>query len=157
SFFVPRDLDHLDLRSFPTRRSSDLNQNSQFDDEEEIGYINSGMASSGEGAFNFTVPENTPVGIYRLRVIMQFPNSAPNNLTPCGTIDSYGVGIDYNLQVIEGAIGITTVEVTTQDNIPAEIITENGTLQLVATVTPSDVSQEVTWSVEEGTEFVSVD
>src|SRR5690606_13536951 len=135
----------------------DYNQNSQFDDEEEIGYINSGMASSGEGAFNFTVPENTPVGIYRLRVIMQFPNSAPNNLTPCGTIDSYGVGIDYNSQVIEGAIGITTVEVTTQDNIPAEIITENGTLQLVATVTPSDVSQEVTWSVEEGTEFVSVD
>src|SRR5690606_7133925 len=85
------------------------------------------------------------------------PNSAPNNLTPCGTIDSYGVGIDYNLQVIEGAIGITTVEVTTQDNIPAEITTENGTLQLVATVTPSDVSQAVTWSVEEGTEFVSVD
>ncbi|PJR03971.1 GEVED domain-containing protein [Avrilella dinanensis] len=135
----------------------DYNQNGQFDDEEEIGYINSGMASSGEGTFNFTVPENTPVGIYRLRVIMQFPNSAPNNLTPCGTIDSYGVGIDYNLQVIEGAIGITTVEVTTQDNIPAEITTENGTLQLVATVTPSDVSQAVTWSVEEGTEFVSVD
>lgn len=80
----------------------DYNQNGQFDDEEEIGYINSGMASSGEGAFNFTVPENTPVGIYRLRVIMQFPNTTPNNLTPCGTIDSYGVGIDYDVQVTNG-------------------------------------------------------
>lgn len=79
----------------------DYNQNSQFDDEEEIGYINSGMASSGEGTFNFTIPENTPAGIYRLRVIMQFPNTTPNNLTPCGTIDSYGVGIDYNLQIID--------------------------------------------------------
>lgn len=50
-----------------------------------------------------------------------------------------------------------SVTVTTQDNIPAEITTENGTLQLVATITPSEANQEVTWSVEEGTEFVSVD
>ncbi|WP_338157232.1 GEVED domain-containing protein [Avrilella dinanensis] len=32
----------------------DYNQNGQFDDEEEIGYINSGMASSGEDTFNLS-------------------------------------------------------------------------------------------------------
>ena len=79
----------------------DYNQNSQFDNEEEIGYIDNGIAPSGNGSFNFTVPENTPIGFYRLRVVMQFPNSIPNNLTPCGTINSYGIAIDYNLQVIE--------------------------------------------------------
>src|SRR5690606_36935982 len=80
----------------------DYNQNSQFDDEEEIGYINSGMASSGEGAFNFTVPDNTPVGIYRLRVLMQFPTTTPKNPTPCGAIDAEGVGIDDDVQVTKG-------------------------------------------------------
>lgn len=52
---------------------------------------------------------------------------------------------------------IESVVVTTQDNISAEITDENGTLQLIATITPSEANQAVTWSVEEGTEIVSVD
>ncbi len=78
----------------------DYNQNNQFDNDEEIGYVINGIDASGEGIFNFTVPENTVEGIYRLRAILQFPNATPNNLTPCGTINSYGIAIDYNIQVI---------------------------------------------------------
>jgi hypothetical protein len=135
----------------------DYNQNYQFDNEEEIGYISNGINTSGEETFNFIVPENTSSGTYRLRIVMQFPNSAPNDLTPCGTINSYGVAIDYNLQVIEEPGTVALVEITTQDSVPAEIITQNGILQLIATITPAEANQEVVWSVEEGEDFAFVD
>ncbi len=50
-----------------------------------------------------------------------------------------------------------SVEITTENNATAEITTADGALQLVATVTPTDASQEVTWTIESGDEFVSVD
>lgn len=78
----------------------DYNQNGEFDEDEEIGYISNGMPASGEASFTVSVPENTQPGIYRLRLMMQFPNSTPEDLTPCGTSNSYGVAIDHNLQVI---------------------------------------------------------
>lgn len=135
----------------------DFNQNYQFDNEEEIGYINSGMNQSGEGTFNFTVPGNTPVGTYRLRIMMQFPNSTPTDLNSCGTSNSYGIAIDYNVQVVEENTGVTSVEVTTQNNVPAEITVENGTLQLNATVLPAEMNQDVIWTIQSGNAFVSVD
>lgn len=49
------------------------------------------------------------------------------------------------------------VVVTTLENVPAEITTEGGTLQLVATVTPEETNSDVTWSVQSGEEFASVD
>lgn len=82
----------------------DYNNNFVFDNEEEIGYYNTGITSTGDGSFEFTVPQNTTPGLYRLRVMLQFPNSAPDNLHACGTINSYGIAIDYNLQVIESNI-----------------------------------------------------
>lgn len=82
----------------------DYNNNFIFDEEEEIGYYNAGITPTGDGNFEFTVPQNTSPEIYRLRVMLQFPNSAPENLHACGTINSYGIAIDYNLQVIEGNI-----------------------------------------------------
>ncbi|MFA7445664.1 MAG: GEVED domain-containing protein, partial [Flavobacteriaceae bacterium] len=106
--------DWQDPQYINVRAWIDYNQNYQFDSEEEIGYISSGIASSGEGSFNFTVSENTAVGTYRLRVVMQFPNSDPNSLTPCGTINSYGVAIDYNLQVVEGIVTEEYCDVTVE-------------------------------------------
>lgn len=47
-----------------------------------------------------------------------------------------------------------TVTVATQNNVPAAITTNGGTLQLVATVTPS--SQPVTWSITQGGVLASV-
>ena len=52
---------------------------------------------------------------------------------------------------------VQSVAVTTQNNVPAIITTANGTLQLEAAVLPSTVSQNVTWSVQSGTAFASVD
>ena len=54
-------------------------------------------------------------------------------------------------------IVITSVLVATQNNVPATITTENGTLQLVAAVNPAGAVQTVTWSVVSGSEFATVD
>lgn len=54
------------------------------------------------------------------------------------------------------SVGVTAVDVTTQNNIPATITNINGTLQLQAAVLPSTVSQSVTWTVQSGAAFASV-
>lgn len=51
---------------------------------------------------------------------------------------------------------IQSVNVTTQNNVPATISTTAGTLQLQADVTPSTSNQNVTWSVQSGSSFASV-
>lgn len=53
-------------------------------------------------------------------------------------------------------VPVTDVVISTQGNVPAEITTQGGTLQLIATVNPSGASQEVTWSVVAGSAFASV-
>ncbi|MGQ2983017.1 T9SS type A sorting domain-containing protein [Flavobacterium sp.] len=58
--------------------------------------------------------------------------------------------------IIAIVVPVTDVVISTQGNVPAEITTQGGTLQLVATVNPSGASQEVTWSVVAGSAFASV-
>jgi len=48
------------------------------------------------------------------------------------------------------------VIVTVENNATPEITTENGTLQLIANVNPSNANQNVTWSVAEGSDYASV-
>lgn len=55
------------------------------------------------------------------------------------------------------AIPIQGVSVTTQNNSAATITNTNGTLQLEAKITPTSISQNVTWSIESGNNFVSID
>ena len=52
--------------------------------------------------------------------------------------------------------GVTGVEVATLNNVPAQITTDGGTLQLTATVLPSGVNQNVTWSIVAGSEYATV-
>jgi len=55
-------------------------------------------------------------------------------------------------------IAAESIVVSTLDELPAEITTEGGTLQLIATILPSNAdNQEIIWSVSEGDEFASVD
>jgi hypothetical protein len=55
---------------------------------------------------------------------------------------------------VGGLIGVT---VATQNGVPAEITTNQGTLQLVATVYPSTANQSVTWAIVPGTGAASID
>src|SRR5690554_219353 len=54
-------------------------------------------------------------------------------------------------------IPVVSVEVDTQDGVPAEITTDDGTLQLVATINPTDAVQTVAWTIESGTGLATVD
>ncbi len=63
------------------------------------------------------------------------------------------IEVDINL-----VINIDSLEVTTQNNVAAEITTQGGTLQLVPVITPADATnQNVIWSITSGSEFASVD
>jgi len=59
--------------------------------------------------------------------------------------------------IITNQVEDIAVVVTTEGDVPAEITTEGGSLQLIATVTPDGTSQDMTWSVTSGVEFASVD
>ena len=54
---------------------------------------------------------------------------------------------------IGGLIGVT---ITTQGGVPPVITTNNGTLQLLATVVPAAANQNVTWSIAPGTGMASI-
>lgn len=54
-------------------------------------------------------------------------------------------------------IPVTDVVISTAGNVPAEITTQGGTLQLEAVVNPSGASQEVTWSIVAGSGFATID
>lgn len=57
---------------------------------------------------------------------------------------------------VNQALSVENVMVTVMNNAEAKIIVQNETLPLVATVNPSGVSQNVTWSVAAGASFASV-
>jgi hypothetical protein len=71
-------------------------------------------------------------------------------------IENRGLGYFGYAQGISigGLIGVT---VATQGGIPATIPTNEGTLQLVATVFPSTANQDVTWSIVPGTGMATID
>jgi sorbitol-specific phosphotransferase system component IIA len=48
-------------------------------------------------------------------------------------------------------VAVTSISVTTQNNVPASITTNGGTLQMVATILPVNAIQDVTWSIVPGT------
>jgi hypothetical protein len=60
--------------------------------------------------------------------------------------------------VINYTVAVESLEVTTQNNVAAEITVIDGTLQLIATITPGNANeQDVTWSIVSGSGFATVD
>src|SRR5690625_206960 len=88
--------------SFPSsedvRAWIDFNGNGVFEDDEEIANTNgSGLPGSGTGDFEFSVPENTEPGEYRLRVRLVYSSSS---IQPCGSA-SWGETEDYTVEIIQ--------------------------------------------------------
>ena len=79
-------------------------------------------------------------------VAIKFSPSANNSLL-----------IIDNVSWQQAPVAIQSVNVTTQNSVPATITTTNGTLQLGAVVNPTTANQNITWSVDSGTTFASVD
>jgi uncharacterized protein (TIGR02145 family) len=53
-------------------------------------------------------------------------------------------------------VPVTSVDVTTQNNVPAVIATSSGILQIVAAVLPAAANQSVTWSIVPGSGAASI-
>ncbi|WP_294823576.1 Ig-like domain-containing protein, partial [uncultured Flavobacterium sp.] len=74
-------------------------------------------------------------------------------ITAMRTSGDYVLGFD-NFKI--GPVVPASVDVATENNVPAEITINEGTLQLMATVNPTGASQAVTWTVVSGNEFAAI-
>ncbi|MFD2601634.1 Ig-like domain-containing protein [Flavobacterium suzhouense] len=74
--------------------------------------------------------------------------TAADNATITDTIE---ITINGQLPVI------TNLEITVADNVAPAITADNGTLQLTASITPTEASQEVTWSIVSGEVYATID
>lgn len=64
---------------------------------------------------------------------------------------------DIEVAISNQVIAVTAVTVTVANNAAAEITTDGGTIQLVATVTPDDASNtDVTWAITTGSDFATI-
>lgn len=74
-----------------------------------------------------------------------------------GSSSSYGLGIDeFSLEGIANATVPTSITVTTQNSVLAEITTLGGTLQLAANALPLEANQNTTWSIVEGNALATI-
>ena len=92
----------------------DWNNDGDFDDAGEQIYNSGSYVSVANGTI--TIPEGTPLGDYRIRVVANWLSTTP---TPCGNLGNaaYGEAEDYTFSVIEQPdcmppSGINAVEVT---------------------------------------------
>lgn len=78
---------------------ADFNNNGAFEPEEQV---SSGSVTAGgsDTAFTLTVPENAPLGDYRLRIRGKDVNENGNLADPCGFLD-FGRTTDFTLRLID--------------------------------------------------------
>lgn len=115
--------------------------------------VNSDGLDEQETVHTVTIPNDAVTGPIRMRIIknLNAPSNDPcqNPFFPRGQVE------DYTLNIIN-SIEIEEVVIATLDNAAPEITESNGTLQLLATVSPDEAIQNVTWSVSSGANVVSV-
>ncbi|MGG5506922.1 MULTISPECIES: FG-GAP-like repeat-containing protein [unclassified Myroides] len=140
----------------------DFNQDFTFSEEESIdlGFLNNIGGERGELTASIQIPASALAGSTRMRIVSMYhnPESTQANLknVPCPVGYYLGQVEDYTINISNG-IPVTGVEVSTENDSPTEITTENGTLQLVARVLPTEADQTVVWSITAGEDFASVD
>lgn len=126
----------------------DWNHDFVFHESERVYFSPSGE-SDDNVQFTATVPANAVIGQTKMRfkAVGGWEGSGA-----CGT-NSFGEIEDYTINIMaQGtAPGVTVV---TQNDVPAAITTNDGTLQLVANVTPT--AAPVTWSVVLGNVYATV-
>ena len=122
----------------------DFNKNGLFDSlEGEFFPIGTGVDEVLTG--NITIDPNAVGGLTRMRVV-NTASMYPLNAYACGPLlaaNNYGEMEDYLINII----GIDSLVVATQGNIPAVINLPGGNLQLVSTIYPETNNQAVTWSL----------
>jgi hypothetical protein len=123
----------------------DLDQNTSFEDSENLYYAYVGGDPSYTYDFDITLPANTPPGQYRMRVIAPWGSDGvsvgANGYGPCGAYQ-YGNFDDFTLNV-EGNTGIASME---RGN--AVIVGPNPTEGLVTLDVNGPIQRAVIWSLD---------
>ncbi len=139
---------------------TDFNADGDFDDEGEMLFAgNPEWVVSVETVTNsFVIPSDITPGNYRMRVVAVWGDNAANPpITAgqaCDVFNREGSGNFHDYTIVVTEEQNYNVTVSTQGDVPAEITTDNGTLQLEATVTPN--TEDVTWSIVDGAEYALV-
>lgn len=78
----------------------DYNQNGTFEASEKVAFIGNTIAANATAPFpEFVVPDDTPLGIYRLRVQYHYSKSG-ELLDPCTLSSTFSETEDYNVQIL---------------------------------------------------------
>lgn len=146
----------------------DFNQNGSFDDSGESFFIGRLAAANPANALtiteNITIPANAVLGTTRMRILKNTniaaysnPNADNSIVSSCGSYRS-GQTEDYTI-IIKGEIIVEEpieVNITTENNNSTTLTSVNQTLQLIATITPTESNQNVNWTIESGDNYVSI-
>lgn len=112
----------------------DWNQNLLFESSEQV-YTSGFYDETFSGSFN--VPTGTPVGTYRMRVLVDSDNSAPNDA--CAAAFGYGEAEDYTLEVLP-----------TPTCLPIEDLTVESVTANSADISWTAGGSETAWNIEYG-------
>lgn len=138
----------------------DWNRNGSFDDAGETYYLGymQGNAAVSTITGNIQVPANASLGNTRMRVVKKYyTNTNATSVPSACNATGYGQAEDYTITVYDQEpVAVENVSVATLNNAAPQIATLGGTLQLIATVTPTNSNQNVTWSISQGTEFATI-
>ncbi|WP_379963617.1 Ig-like domain-containing protein [Epilithonimonas sp. UC225_85] len=98
--------------------------------------VGTGFASQGQGTFNSLAVSNAG------DLYLAFSDSVLQKLSVK----------KLNLAVVAP----TSLEISTQNNVPPTITVDKGTLQLNSIINPSNANQNVVWSIDSGSTFATV-
>ena len=125
--------------------SNALSQNEKYQNIPAL--VNSTGTDNVSTGTNITIPSDAVLGSTRMRIVKNYQAPSP---APCNSVATFGQVEDYTLVITDSA-SVYSVTLSTQNNVPASIQTNNGTLQLNAAVAPvATANQNVSWSIDAG-------
>lgn len=139
----------------------DWNQDKVFDMETEYQTVSLLPSTGTDGvvaALEITIPTNAPFGNTRMRIIKdQWIAYEEGEFDACLNA-YYGQVEDYTLEIVGEIIEnpVAAITITTENDTDPIIAEEAGTLQLMATATPAEGNQEVTWSITSGAALATI-
>jgi len=140
----------------------DWNQDKVFDMDTEF-YTVSLLPSTGTdnvtASLNIIIPTNAALGSTRMRIIKDQWNVYEEGEFDACLNAYYGQVEDYTITIVGEIIDnpVTAITITTENDVDPIITEEAGTLQLIATATPAEGNQEVSWSITSGAAFATID
>lgn len=136
----------------------DWNQDGQFDVQSEYYHtvLNQSTGVDGiESVISIQIPATAIEGNVEMKIFKDRNTITDLSLVdPCASIDN-GQIETYTLNVLN-ALQVNNVAIQVQNGALPQITSLNQSLQLEATVNPSNVDQRVTWSITSGQNFINL-